>query len=482
MEHDSPDHADGPDRHHGARPDAALDREDAVVDDGVAVERHASWLELFFDLVAVAGIGALAHLLAHERTGVGLGIYVLAFTAFWLVWACFTTYADIAGETTRTVTMLAGMAALGVMTAAVPGIEGEHQRAFAIAYVVGRVVASRPWRRATVVVDLPLVQTGAGVLPWVVSWWLDGPAVYVLWALGLALDLLVLLASTRSRVLASAQARLDRALAARQRRRDERHGRDGRRGRGGRPGGDERDAATRPAGGPRVGRDGGRGPGSREVPTTIQVLGADVPHLGERMSLFVLIVLGESLIQVIDGASEAAWGRMLALAGLGAFALLVGLWAVAVRWGSAGVALLPPGSLEPRLAWAAHLVSTCALAAVAATLAPLVADPHALVPDRDRWFAVGAFATYALVSAGIHVALAVSGEGTDGSARRASAQRAVATGLPALVVVTVAGVHVDPPAVRLVWLLAAGVLLVPVLLAVLRRRTDASRPLAPHVT
>ncbi|QHT56430.1 low temperature requirement protein A [Cellulomonas sp. H30R-01] len=457
------------------------------VADGVAVERHASWLELFFDLVAVAGIGALAHLLAHERTGVGLGVYVLAFAAFWLVWACFTTYADIAGETTRTVTMLAGMLALGVMTAAVPGIEGEHQRAFAVAYVVGRVVASRPWRRASVVVDLPLVQTGAGVLPWVVSWWVEGPAVYALWAVGLALDLGVLLASTRSRVLASAQARLDRAIAAWQRRRDERHDRRGhpsgdraagaRRARGARP------DAPRP-GGPRVGRDGERGPGRREVPTTLQVLGADVPHLGERMSLFVLIVLGESLIQVIDGASEAEWGRTLAVAGLGAFALLVGLWAVAVRWGSAGVALLPPGSLEPRLAWAAHLVSTCALAAVAATLAPFVAEPHALVPDRDRWFAVGAYATYALVAASIHVALAVrdgrAGAGPD--QRRASAQRAVAIGAPALVVVTLAGVHVAPPAVRLVWLLAGGVVLMPALLGVLRRRDERQRALAPHVT
>lgn len=434
--------------------------------DGVAVERHASWLELFFDLVAVAGIGALAHLLAHERTGVGLGVYVLAFTAFWLVWACFTTYADIAGETTRTVTMLAGMLALGVMTAAVPGIEGEHQRAFAIAYVVGRVVASRPWRRATVVVDLPLVQTGAGVLPWIVSWWVDGPPVYLLWAVGLALDLGVLLASTRSRLLGSAQARLDRALEARQRRRDERHERrDGPRRR--------HDRA------PRVGPDGARGPAGREVPTTIEVLGADVPHLGERMSLFVLIVLGESLIQVIDGASEAEWGRSLAVAGLGAFALLVGLWAVAVRWGSAGVALLPPGSLAPRLAWAAHLVATCALAAVAATLAPFVADPHALVPDRDRWFAVGAYATYALVATTIHVVLAARGDGVGGG-RRASAQRAVAIGLPALAVVSLAGVDVDPPAVRLVWLLAGGVVLVPVVLAALRR--GAARRDLLHLT
>ncbi len=31
-------------------------------------ERHASWAELFFDLVAVAGVGVLAHVL-HDEIG-----------------------------------------------------------------------------------------------------------------------------------------------------------------------------------------------------------------------------------------------------------------------------------------------------------------------------------------------------------------------------------------------------------------------------
>ena len=37
-----------------------------------SAERHASWLELFFDLVAVAGIGALAHLLAEDSSNGGI--------------------------------------------------------------------------------------------------------------------------------------------------------------------------------------------------------------------------------------------------------------------------------------------------------------------------------------------------------------------------------------------------------------------------
>ena len=101
--------------------------------DAPAEERHASWLELFFDLVAVAGIGALAHLLEADESGTGLAIYVISFAAIWTIWACFTLYSNIRGEAVRTSTMLLGMGVLGVMIAAVPEIRSEHATAFAIA-------------------------------------------------------------------------------------------------------------------------------------------------------------------------------------------------------------------------------------------------------------------------------------------------------------------------------------------------------------
>ena len=43
--------------------------------------------------------------------------------------------------------MLLGMTVLGVMIAAIPEIRDEHATAFAIAYVVGRLIAARPWQR-----------------------------------------------------------------------------------------------------------------------------------------------------------------------------------------------------------------------------------------------------------------------------------------------------------------------------------------------
>ncbi|MFB7887070.1 low temperature requirement protein A [Cellulosimicrobium cellulans] len=371
----------------------------------VGEERHASWLELFFDLVVVAGIGMLAHLLQEDHDRGGLALYVVAYTAFWLVWACFTTYGNVAGEGARALPILAGMAALAVMIAAVPGIHDEHAQAFAVAYVVGRLVAARPWRRTTVVVDLPVVQALTGVVPWIVSWWFDGQTRYTLWAVGLGIDLLLLLTLSGERLVQRAQERLDEVRERRGRGRGGRRDRKGSaaRGRAGRaPAGHTHEESgrggRRGAGGP----TDDRGP---EVPTTVDAAVSDVPHLGERLGLFVIIVLGEGLIQAIDAASEAEWDRTLLVAGAGAFTLLVGLWALTVRSGYAGVALLRPAGVPPRSAWFLHLVTTGALATLAGALGGVLDRPARALDPGELALLVGAFAVHGLVSAGVHAVL-----------------------------------------------------------------------------
>lgn len=341
----------------------------------------------------------LAHLLQEDHDRGGLALYVIAYTAFWLVWACFTTYGNVAGEGARALPILAGMAALAVMIAAVPGIHDEHAQPFAVAYVVGRLVAARPWRRTTVVVDLPVVQALTGVVPWIVSWWFDGQTRYTLWAVGLAIDLLLLLTLSGERLVRRAQERLDEVR--------ERRGR-GPGARRDRPGRGDRErplesSARRTAG--RTGRGGRRGADAVEVPTTVDAAVTDVPHLGERLGLFVIIVLGEGLIQAIDAASGAEWDRTLLVAGAGAFTLLVALWALTVRSGYAGVTLLRPAGVPPRSAWFLHLVTTGALATLAGALGGVLDEPARALDPGELALLVGAFAVHGLVSAGVHAVL-----------------------------------------------------------------------------
>ncbi len=421
----------------------------------VGEERHASWLELFFDLVVVAGIGMLAHLLQEDHDRGGLALYVIAYTAFWLVWACFTTYGNVAGEGARALPILAGMAALAVMIAAVPGIHDEHAQAFAVAYVVGRLVAARPWRRTTVVVDLPVVQALTGVVPWIVSWWFDGQTRYTLWAVGLAIDLILLLTLSGERLVRRAQERLDEVR--------ERRGR-GPGARRDRPGRGDRErplegSARRTAG--RTGRGGRRGADAVEVPTTVDAAVTDVPHLGERLGLFVIIVLGEGLIQAIDAASGAEWDRTLLVAGAGAFTLLVALWALTVRSGYAAVTLLRPAGVPPRSAWFLHLVTTGALATLAGALGGVLDEPARALDPGELALLVGAFAVHGLVSAGVHAVLR-------------DARTAVALAVPVVVagaVAWLAGGTIS--AAGLVWVLSGALL---VQLALAGRPRAASAP------
>ncbi len=164
-------------------------------------ERHAGWNELFFDLVVVAGAGQLAHLLHDGPHLADLALYGVLYLAFWTTWAGIAVYGDIAASATRVRTLLIAMFGMAVMAPSVHTVRGSHAIAFVIAYVALRWQAGRVWRRGSVVVDWPLAQFGSGAVPWLVSLFVEAPLRYWLWALGIALDIVTLLVSTRHRAL-----------------------------------------------------------------------------------------------------------------------------------------------------------------------------------------------------------------------------------------------------------------------------------------
>lgn len=60
--------------------------------------RHATWLELFFDLVFVAAIGVITHHLAHVHDGhiptKDLVLFPIEFVPLWWIWATHTLFAN----------------------------------------------------------------------------------------------------------------------------------------------------------------------------------------------------------------------------------------------------------------------------------------------------------------------------------------------------------------------------------------------------
>ncbi|MGW1120225.1 low temperature requirement protein A [Streptomyces tanashiensis] len=255
-------------------------------------ERHASWLELFFDLIAVAGVAQLAHLL-HGTPGAGdLGFYCLLYLAFWTAWMCFTTYGNVAADKVHTRTVLIGMFGLAVMAAAVPGVRTDHARAFALAYVLVRVLASRVWQhRGEVVADWPIAQLSVGVVPWLVSLWAEAPTRYWLWTAGLAVDLGLTFALSRNRILARAQEEWEERAAVH-----------------------ERETGPRPA-----------------------AARFDARHLDERLGLFTLIVIGESVALTVEASSETERAEAPA-----------GPWGPAGPWWSCRSSWAPSRAVGPR--------------------------------------------------------------------------------------------------------------------------------------
>ena len=332
-----------------------------------AENRHASWLELFFDLVAVAGVAQIAHLLHGVPDLSDLGLYALLFLAFWTAWICFTLYANVAYENTHVRTVLAAMFGMAVMAAAVSGVhEGDdrHARVFALAYVLVRALASRAWQhRRQILVDWPAAQMSLGVIPWTVSLWAHAPTRYWLWALGIALDLYVTFAVSARDIVEHKEAREAREARQAREARERRDSRPARRG---------------SAGGTSLAR-------------------SQTEHLSERLGLFVIIVLGEGVAQVVEATSDAEWNRQLYMLAVAAFFLLAMVWALSFGHGYAGVPHLAAGVLPARAALPLHCFVSGCLAALAAALGA-AAEHLGTLPDATRWLLCSALAGYFTLS------------------------------------------------------------------------------------
>jgi low temperature requirement protein LtrA len=329
------------------------------------VERHASWAELFFDLVVVAGVAALAHVLGSGPDLAALGLYALLFLTFWLSWTTFMLYSNVAAGKTRITRLLIGMFGLGVMVASVPGVahsvlghDGDLRplTVFAIAYVATRIYGSKSWSKGEVLLDFPVVQASAGLLPWIVSIWVDGQGKLVLWAVGIGLDLLLILVVSGDRILKRIQAKF--AAQATTRRRPRRD--------------------LRP---------------DSDVPA-IHGVSVDPAHFSERLGLFVIIVLGESVVQVIGAAADAHYDVGLLATGLASFVLLAGMFGLSVVFGYAGLPHLRAGRIPARAALGLHCLVTGVVATVAVSLSSAVKHGSDPLSDQGRWLLCGAIAAY----------------------------------------------------------------------------------------
>jgi low temperature requirement protein LtrA len=161
--------------------------------------RHATWLELFFDLVFVALFAQLAaHLVDDLRLSAALAALGL-FAPAWWAWVSYTASTNLFGETGpgHRALILATMACLLVMIGGVAKAFDGDPALYAAGFAASRavlLVLVAAWHARTPGASPPLGSYfcySTTVVLWLVSIPVGPPIAYVLWAVALAVEVAV---------------------------------------------------------------------------------------------------------------------------------------------------------------------------------------------------------------------------------------------------------------------------------------------------
>ncbi|HYM64824.1 MAG TPA: low temperature requirement protein A [Gaiellaceae bacterium] len=297
--------------------------------------RHASHLELFFDVVFVVAIAQLAHELVVDHSLTGFARFAALYLPVFIAWQGFSIYADRfdTDDVLLRVVMLVGMLAIAALAVQIPDVTHGDGTGFAIAYVCLRSLMIglylRSYRHVPAARPLIVRYAGGyslGVALWLVSLAFGAPERYVLWGIALAWEY----------SLPTLTRRFHEAIP------------------------------VHPS------------------------------HVPERFALFTIIVLGESLVAVALGTADSEWHLSSAvIAALGFFAAAAIWW---IYFGS-GSELALERSATPILVFAhAHIPLLAALTAVAAGMTLAIEQGAADHLDRGSRSALAGGAALYLLS------------------------------------------------------------------------------------
>ena len=228
-------------------------------------ERHATWLELFFDLVFVLAIAELAHMLHSDPSWTGIAGFAALFVPVWWLWIDFSYYADqfdVDNGLYRLV-MFGVMFGLVILALTIHDALHGGSAEFASIYTTLRLIIVflyvQAWRFVPYSRELTaryITSFSVAFLLWVVSIAVPEPTRFWLWAIALFIEI-------------------------------------------------------------------SNGPITY---LTIRNVPIQKSHMDERFGLFVIIVLGEAIVSVATGVSETDWQWGSIMTGAGGFLTAVSLW------------------------------------------------------------------------------------------------------------------------------------------------------------
>ncbi len=169
-----------------------------------SAERHATWFELYFDLVFAAAFAELATSLARDPSAAVFARFIGLFLIVQWAWAGFTFYANRFDTDDLIYRLAKAGAALAIAAIAIeiPRVMADNggTAAFAAGFSVVRALLVALYARARLhirgpglrLVDVYLTTFGFTTCLWILSAFVAPPYRFVLWGLALAIDLGVL--------------------------------------------------------------------------------------------------------------------------------------------------------------------------------------------------------------------------------------------------------------------------------------------------
>jgi low temperature requirement protein LtrA len=168
-------------------------------DENFDIERKATWLELFFDLIFVAILAQLTHALYAHLTLGGLGSFIFLFIPAWWIWNSITFYNEryeVNDIRHRIITFL-NMIPMAGVAFSVHGAMGETANIFAISFIASRVLLIYMWltageskieRKLSVIFS---VGFAVSVVLWIASLFITAPIKFYVWGIALIIDLII---------------------------------------------------------------------------------------------------------------------------------------------------------------------------------------------------------------------------------------------------------------------------------------------------
>lgn len=296
--------------------------------DNTNEERHASALELFFDLVFVVAIAELGETLSRHPTSTGFLHFSVVFVPVWWAWVGYTVYAD-RFDTDDLIFRLAMLTAMLVVTWMAIEIPSAFDNAsggarFAGAYAAVRfglvalyLRADHHEPRGRPLTHRYIAGFSAGATLWLISAFTTAPTRYALWGMAIATELAPPLLSSK----------------------------------------------------------------------VFQRVPLHVSHIPERFAAFTIIALGETVVLVATGMASAHLRAAGAVAAVFGFITAAGLWWAYFDFSN--VSSLSGGRLAPQIYTYGHLLIVAGITATGVGTLLAIRANGATLTTGARWVLSG---------------------------------------------------------------------------------------------